>query len=255
MKYYKQIFFLILSGLWLPMTSVAQTAEQVMQQGNDAYCAGNYAEAVRCYENILSSDNVSPELYYNLGNAYYRQEEIGRAILNYERALRLKPNDRDSRENLALANSKTQDQIAVLPQFFLSRWYQQMIQWFSPKGWRTVLLIVLLALSACAVIFVLSRNYNVRKGTLLGLLLLTLLLALTIACNCSAAKAFRNHRTAIVTQPLIVVKSAPEAGSVEKLVLHEGAKVTISEELSGWYRIHLSDGNNGWVETQTVERI
>lgn len=254
MKRIKHLIFFF-SFLTLSMCVMAQSPEQLMQQGNEAYSAGDYESAVEAYEHTLAAGYTSAELYYNLGNSYYRLEELGLAILNYERALRLKPNDRDTRENLNLANSKTQDQIASLPQFFVARWYQQMVQWFTPKGWRIAVLILLALLGACVATFFLSRQYNLRKATLLGTICVTLLMALAIGCSCSAAKAYREHRSAIVVKPLIVVKAAPETNSVDKLMLHEGAKVNTSEEMGGWVRIHLADGNNGWVEQSDIESI
>lgn len=249
------LFILLCLCVLMPHKTMAQTPEQLMHLGNEAYSAGNFDEATEAYENILTLGYSSAELYYNLGNSYYRQEELGLAILNYERALRLKPGDSDIRENLNLANSKTQDQIASLPQFIVTRWYQNMVQWFSPHGWRNIVLILLAMLGGSVATFFLSHQYRLRKVTVVTSIIVALLLSLTIGCSCSSAKDFREHQSAIVIKPLIIVKAAPEAKSVDKLVLHEGTKVETSEEMNGWIRIHLSDGNNGWVEQSDIERI
>ena len=113
---------LILLLLATALNAAAQTPQQLMQRGNDAYAKGDFVAAAQAYNAVLDAGYESADLYYNLGNVYYRQEEYGLSILNYERALRLKPNFRDAKQNLDLADSKTEDQIAALPEIFLAQW-------------------------------------------------------------------------------------------------------------------------------------
>lgn len=250
----KRIFIIIM--LLLPSLLLrAQTPEQLFQQGNEAYKSGQYQEAVEAYTAILQSGQESHELYYNLGNAYFRLEEYGQSILNYERALRLKPNSRDARQNLELAQNHTEDEIAVLPEIFLVQWAHSILNWFSPTGWRIAILVVLLLLAGAVVAFLLLGDYGWRKGCLISSIVLGALLILTIACAIASGVRHNRHNEAVVTEPMIVVKSSPEESSIDKLVLHEGTKVGIDETLGDWHKIHIADGNTGWVTTSSITVI
>lgn len=253
MKNMKKI--LILLTLLCPVCLFAQTPRELIQQGNEAYGKSDFVGAANAYNAILDAGYVSADLYYNLGNAYYRQEEYGLAILNYERALRLKPNFRDARQNLQLANTKTEDEITQLPEIFIVQWARSLTSWFSPMGWRVVLLVLLAVLAALVVVIFLSQEYVWRKRSLIGSIFVVVLLLLALACAIASSVRANQHNQAIVTAPMIVVKSSPESGSVDKLILHEGTKVGIDETLGDWHKIHIADGNTGWVSTDEVTVI
>ena len=246
---------LILLLLATALNAAAQTPLQLMQRGNDAYAKGDFVAAAQAYNAVLDAGYESADLYYNLGNVYYRQEEYGLSILNYERALRLKPNFRDAKQNLDLADSKTEDQIAALPEIFLAQWAHSVVAWFSPTGWRICTLILLALLGTAVVLFLLSRDYAWRKGALIGGIVTLVFLLLCIACTISASVRYNRHNQAIVTAPMAVVKSSPEENSIDKLVLHEGTKVNIEETLGEWHKIQIADGNNGWLQTDEVTII
>ena len=246
---------LILLLLATALNAAAQTPQQLMQRGNDAYAKGDFVAAAQAYNAVLDAGYESADLYYNLGNVYYRQEEYGLSILNYERALRLKPNFRDAKQNLDLADSKTEDQIAALPEIFLAQWAHSVVAWFSPTGWRICTLILLTLLGTAVVLFLLSRDYAWRKGSLIGGIVTLVFLLLCIACTISASVRYNRHNQAIVTAPMAVVKSSPEENSIDKLVLHEGTKVNIEETLGEWHKIQIADGNNGWLQTDEVTII
>lgn len=246
---------LILLLLATALNAAAQTPQQLMQRGNDAYAKGDFVAAAQAYNAVLDAGYESADLYYNLGNVYYRQEEYGLSILNYERALRLKPNFRDAKQNLDLADSKTEDQIAALPEIFLAQWAHSVVAWFSPTGWRICTLILLTLLGTAVVLFLLSRDYAWRKGALIGGIVTLVFLLLCIACTISASVRYNRHNQAIVTAPMAVVKSSPEENSIDKLVLHEGTKVHIEETLGEWHKIQIADGNSGWLQTDEVTII
>ncbi len=250
----KKIAILILLAL-TASTALAQTPQQLMLKGNEAYSHGDYEAAADAYEVILATGLQSAELYYNLGNAYYRQEELGQAILNYERALRLNPHFRDARENLDLCYSKTEDGIESLPQIFLVQWAQAIVNWFSPTGWLVAIIILFALLGALVVIFFVSSDYGWRKRSLFLSILVSLLLLLAVAFTIASHVKFNHHNRAIVTSPMIVVKSSPEAHSIDKMILHEGTPVEIEETLGDWHKIHIANGNTGWVEQDDITII
>ncbi len=246
------VFSLYISILF---AATAQTPQQLMQQGNEAYSKGDYAAAAEAYNAILDTGQHSSDLYYNLGNAYYRQDELGLAILNYERALRINPHFRDARQNLELAYSKTEDQIDTLPQIFLVKWAQSVVAWFSPNGWLVVLLLLTALLGAFVAIFFVSRDYAWRKRSLLIGLLVSLLLLLAVGCTIASHVRYNRHDKAIITSPMIVMKGSPEAHSIDKMILHEGTPVNIDETLGDWHKIHIADGTTGWVESSDITII
>ncbi len=233
----------------------AQSPETLVQQGNDAYNRSHYDTAIAAYNAVLDAGYESATLYYNLGNAYYRQEEYGQSILNYERALRLKPNYRDAKQNLDLVCSKTEDEIAPLPELFIVQWGRSIISWFSPRGWRILLLCLALILGTLLTLFILSNDYRTRRSSLIAGIVILVLIITCSACSVAASIRYNSHNKAIVTSPMVVVKSSPETGSIDKLVLHEGTKVDIQETIGEWHKIHIADGNTGWVEQSEITII
>lgn len=150
------------------LTSFVHLQESTAREADEAYRQGDYATAIEHYEAVLDKQCASAKLYYNLGNAYYRTDQMGLAILNYRRALRLDPSMTDARENLALAESRTVDRIDVLPQFFLVRWVDTLCTRITPTAWRIIWL-VLLALTGAAVVLVrLVASRSLRKGAWQG---------------------------------------------------------------------------------------
>lgn len=249
----KRVFTIII--LFYAATAFAQSPKELFQQGNQAYGKADYQSAIKAYETILNTGYESALVYYNLGNSYYRQDEYGQAILNYERALRLKPHFRDCRQNLALAYSKTEDNIESLPELLFVRAFRALVNAFSITGWGVAILIVLALLGGSLVILFLMQDYSWRKASLISAIVLGILLALTVVCTIASGIQSRRHNQAIVTQPMVIIKGSPDVNSVDKMVVHEGTKVGVDETLDGWHKVSLADGNTGWVEVEEVTVI
>lgn len=228
---------------------------QTAQLADSAYRMADYEQAAALYEEVLASGFASADLYYNLGNTYYRLDRFGLAILNYERALRLSPSMSDARDNLALANSHTVDRIAQLPRLFVVNWYIALITRISPSTWRIVTILFFILVLAAVSVIILSRNIALRKSALAVAITAAVLFLLSLLLMIASTSHFNARAEAIVMEPSVVVKSSPEHQSADKLILHEGTKVTISESLSGWHKITLSDGTTGWCQDSAIERI
>lgn len=229
--------------------------QSTMESAYEAYGQNDYQTAVSLYESVLDAGFHSPELYYNLGNAYYRLNELGKAILNYERALKLRPHDKEAQENLALANSKTTDNIEAIPEFFLNRWMRTIENLLPPQGWRIAILIAFSLAGACWVLFRSAKRYGNRKLYFILGCISTLLLIISSGIGASSQYHSTHSNTAIVTVPAITVKSSPESNSIDKFILHEGAKITIKEEVGEWFLIKIADGNKGWIMNNEIEII
>ena len=241
----------LILGLAVPLPLQAQDAARA----DDLYRTGDYQGAIAQYEAVLSSGLASADLYYNLGNAYYRTDQMGPAVLNYCRALRLRPGMSDARENLALAESRTTDRITVMPRLFLVRWIDALTQSLSPSGWRWVVVILLALLGAAVVTLRLGRTRGLRKAGLVVTLVAAMLWLVALLFTIRATVRYNDHAEAVVMRPAVTVKSSPEQQSADKMVLHEGTRLTVSDSLAGWYKITIADGTSGWCSEADIERI
>ena len=236
-------------------TSAAHLKANVAALADSAYRASDYASAIDLYETVLAEGFASADLYYNLGNAYYRDGQMGRAILNYERALRLKPSMHDARENLALAESHTADRITVLPKLFVVRWVDSLCTHVSPTAWRVVWLVLLALVCLSLIVMRLGNRRSLRKAGLITGVAMLLLLALATWLMLRSTHRYNAHLDAVVTQQSITVKSSPESQSADKFILHEGSRLGINDSLAGWYKITIADGTTGWCQNSDIERI
>lgn len=237
------------------MSLMGEVCGQDGSKGDSLYRTGDYEGAIESYEKIIADGYTSADLHYNLGNSYYRTEQLGLAILNYERALRLEPGMSDARQNLQLANSKTVDRITDLPRFFVVDWYNALITRVTPHTWRILFLLFLALTGVSLVTLFLTHRITFKKIFLLTLLLFALLSLFSLFFLFKSTHYYNSHREAIVIEPSVTVKSSPETESVDKLILHEGTKVTITETLAGWDKITLADGTTGWCQEENLERI
>lgn len=247
--------FLLIIMLCLVSGVSAQTTEQLWNDANTAYIDGRYGEAVRDYEAIRAQGLESAKLYLNLGNAYYKQGMIGKAILDYNRALRLSPSDEDVRYNLAIANAYVQDKIEAVPSFFLKRWIDGLRDSLSSNGWAALSVFFFVLALACGILYLLSEGLTWRKGGFYGALGSLLLL---IFCFSSAARSKRlalHPRSGIVMSSAAPVKSSPDKGSKDIFVLHEGTQVTVRDSLGDYREITIADGNRGWILNSAIEMI
>lgn len=241
--------------LMLGATSSLQAAttgnadcNQLFAQGNAAYDSGDYHQAIEHYAAILDAGQESWQLYYNMGNAYYRLDELGQSILHYERALLLSPHNKAVKDNLLLAQSKTADHIEQLPRNIVAQWFDNLLHITSPRGWRTVCIILMVLLCAAATLFFVANSYKLRKTMfVVGSLLLVLTLFSIVDATISARNVTHNHQ-AVVTAPMVVVKGAPDPSAVEKFVLHEGTELQIKETDENWWLITIADGKEGWID-------
>lgn len=246
---------LLLTALLLPLCMQANAALQWAAAGDDMYRNGDYDSAISCYSMALAEGYASADLYYNLGNAHYRVGSLAPAILNYKRALRLQPSMSDARENLQLAESHTVDRIDRMPQLFIVRWVDTLCTHVPPAAWRIVWLVLLALVALSVVVLRLGATRGLRKAGFIAGLLALLLLALSTWLLLRSTHRYNAHAEAVVMPPAITVKSSPEAGSVDKVILHEGTVVTVTDSLASWYKITLADGTTGWALGTDIERI
>ena len=238
--------------------SAQQTAytDSLWTVGTAAYSDGNWAAAEDAWTDIRALGLESPQLYCNLGDALFKQDDLAHAILNYERALKLDPSYADARHNLAFAQTQLQDKIEAVPDFFLEVWGRKLC-WLLPSDTWALLFLGLLAVTlGCVLLFLLGRRVAARKtGFIAGIVALVLaLLCLDFAFWQRAD--YRKADSAIVTCAVTTVQSAPGRDSAKDLfVLHEGTKVKLLDSVGSWRNIELADGRQGWLESDDLEVI
>jgi len=248
----KIILFL---SLILSFNVFASSKQDILLQANSLYAKGNYTDAAKLYEKVLKTEGVAPELYFNLGNAYYKSNETGRAILNYERALRLYPLYDDARVNLELAQLKVVDSNIQNNSFFIGRWIDNLIKLLNSNQWFFMSFSLFVICLICSFIFVFGPSLSIRKSSFyVGSVLLAISFVVLIFAAVRKDQLI-NHNEAIVMTGVISVKSSPDKSGTDLFQLHEGTKVTVRSTLGKWTEIKLANGNIGWVEQENIEQI
>ena len=227
-------------------------AQDAFDAANAAYADGRYEEAAAMYQTLLD-EQPDATLYYNLGNSRFKQGELAQAILNYERALRLKPNYKDAQYNLAFAQSRITDNI-VEQDFFLSSWARTVRNSLSERTWWSTSIGLFICALIALLLFLLGRELWLRK-TAFHVAWIALLFSLIAGLNAGSLHQRNTLRNeAIITQGVVNVKSSPDRSGTDLFTIHEGTKVTIRETLGEWVNVSVGS-NEGWMKAAHLERI
>lgn len=251
----KRIIILTALLLMSMVGAMAQTSAERWEAGNKAYIEGNYDKAIEEYSAILDGGEYSMKLYYNLANAYFKTGAMGKAILYYNKALRIAPSQEDIRHNLALAEAQTKDRIAVIPEFFLNRWMRIVRNSMSCTAWSVLSLLMLGVMLAFGLLFLLASRIRWRKMGFYGALSAFVLFVATTSFAVSSRNDMLSHNEAIVMGTAISVKSSPDRSATDLFVLHEGTKVKVLTEVDEWVEVVIADGKKGWTLKNNIETI
>ena len=240
-----------LSSFLFPLSSHAVTKAEA----DSAYVRGQYQQAINDYEELLKQ-GASADLYYNLGNAYYRTENIPEAVLNYERALLLSPGDRDIRFNLQIARSKTFDKIVPESEMFFVTWYRSLVSMMSVDGWARTALVALALTIILLLVYLFSEKIWLRKTGFFGGVALLVLFVVANIFAWQQKQELLHRKGAIIFAPAVTVKSTPAANGTDLFILHEGTKVDITDgSMKDWKEIRIADGKEGWIESKHIRVI
>ncbi|MFR9651714.1 MAG: SH3 domain-containing protein [Rikenellaceae bacterium] len=232
-----------------------RSVDKLWDDANTAYVNYDYNEALRMYQEIEGRDLHSAELYFNMGNVYYKRDEIGKALLYYYKALRLDPSDVYIRHNIEFAQNKTTDNIEKLPRLFLAEWNEWIRTRMSSTQWVVVSLSLLALTLGFLLLYLLSDRMMNRRIGFFGLVVAAVLFIYTTNNSIYSRWEMVNHREAVVMNRALSVKSSPNGGATELFIIHEGTKVRVLNSIGGWSEIRIDDGNRGWVEDTTIARI
>lgn len=257
----KRIIYILLL-LAAPFCMAAQdngtttAAAYTKAMGDSAYSAANYEKAIETYEAIIADEGSSLQLYYNLGNAYFRNNMIGKSILNYERALRIDPTDDDTKANLEFAQSRMKDELAEQYEIFFVTWFKAIVNLLGITAWAVLGVVAFVILLLTALVLLFNKNNRIRK---ISLSIAIVSLFVTIFANISAynlSSAMQDNSHAIIMKEEVPLKSTPNNSGTVLIKVHEGRKVRITDDtMSDWKEIGLEDGTVGWVPSSALERI
>lgn len=233
----------------------SQNPDEQIKNAGTLYSEGKFTEAAAIYEEVISNGYMSAELFYNLGNAYFKLNQIPSAILFYEKARKLNPQDEDILFNLNLANSRIIDKIEPLPEFFLKKWWHAFRDMASVDGWATLIIIFFILTLIATGFFILSNNYTLRRISLVTGFVFLLISGISLLVASQKYRADVHSQAAIVFTPTVTVKSSPNEKSVDLFVIHEGTKIFITDSVEEWSEIRIADGNKGWIRTSDFQVI
>ena len=255
----KAAYVMIMFMLAVPSVMTAQEdsfVDSLWNSANNAYVEGLWEDAISGYDMIAGLGLESAALYCNTGNAYFKSGNISKAILNYERALKLDPSYEDARYNLELSNNMIQDRIDPVPDFILKVWAKDLCWLMDSDGWAVAFIIMFALMLAMILLFVLSPSVAGRRtGFFTGIVFL-LLAVMSLSFSLWLKNDYMKADKAIVMRPVSSVKSSPSSEASQDLfVLHEGTKVDILDQVGSWSNIELADGRQGWIRTFDIENI
>lgn len=252
--FFRQIFPSLLLIL-LQLLAFAASPKEQMAKANELAASGKYEDAIKIYENLLMEGQESCVLYFNLGNAYYQQGNLSEAILQYERAKRISPKDSDILQNLKIANQDVKFPVNNLPTLFYVRWWENIVNTFSPTIWAILCLLTLWASFFAFCIFVYRHEPQLKKRSFYSGISLGLLTILFLLFAYSRYEYRYNQPHAIVTLEEVNLQTAPSDDSEVSTSLTEGVKVSVQDQLDEWVKVSLSDGREGWIALKSIEMI
>lgn len=236
--------------------STEKSGKNITKPGGDsAYIKNDYKSAIQIYEALLEKGEAA-EVYYNLGNCYYKTNDIAKSILNYERALLLDPGNTDIRVNLEMARAKTVDKITPIPDIFFVAWIKSLINCLSVDAWAKCGILFFILFLVAVALFFFSKQASLKKGGFIGGIVFLILVVLSNVFASQQKAVLVNRNAAIVLVPSVTVRSTPSESGTSLFILHEGSKVELKDNsMREWKEIRLEDGKVGWVPTSSIEVI
>lgn len=229
--------------------------DSLFLNANKLYQQGDYEPALDGYHAVILSGFESADLYYNMGNAAYRSNSIGHAILYYEKAFKLEPAHEDAIHNLDFVSRYRLDTFDEVPVLFLRIWIKGFIQLFPEQTWSILALIFFMMILIGLLVYLFSRHIVIKKTGFISGLAALVLFVITFSSALSTHRNIINPEAGIILAPSVVVRSSPSESGTELFILHEGTKIEVNEDISGWQNIKVIDGREGWIMAGDFESI
>jgi tetratricopeptide (TPR) repeat protein len=227
----------------------------LIEEANNLYSQADYEQAAAIYQKVIETGFESSELYYNLGNTYFKLDNMPRAILYYEKARKLAPGDRDVLFNLNIANNRIVDKIETVPEVFYVRWWNNLVYAFSLDAWGWISLAAFGLAVLMLLVFLLSNIVWIKKTSFWGGIIFLILFGFSFLFAQQKHTTFSSDHQAIVFTPTVTIKSSPTQSSIDLFVIHEGTKVQITDHVGEWYEIEIANGSVGWLKEEDIRKI
>ncbi len=251
----KIIFLFFLLHITALAISNPNQALTLYKQGNLQYQKMDYNGAIKTYENILSKGLSSSQVYFNLGNSYFKSGNVPKAILNYERAIKINPDDEDIKFNLKIASLKIIDRIDNVPEVFYKRWYNHIVEIMPSNSWSATFIISLWIMFIAAAIYMVGKTTKLKKLSFIFTTLFFLISIFTYTTAASSKKMYHDDQQGVIMTSSVYVKSSPDEKGNDLFILHEGTKVDIIENFENWNKIKIANGSIGWIKLNDLEKI
>lgn len=247
-------FFFVIACCFLCLLAKADTPANAFVLGNEAYKTGEFENALGHY--LMAAQEVKGfAIEYNLGNTYYRLNRFPESILHYEKALKYKPANKDALHNLALANARIPDKVNKIPTRKLELWWSNFMYAPGPDGWAKISIGLSIGVVLLLLVFYISHSRILRRISFYVAIVVFIAMGLSIFFAGQAQKRWVTSTAGIVFAKKVDVKSEPLDGATTIFAVHEGTKVFIRAKEDKWYKIELSDGKEGWIQSDDVEEI
>lgn len=249
----------------LAFQALSTLALSNVELGDSAYAKSAYTEALDHYNTALQKEGSSSNLYYNIGNTYYRLGDLGHAVINYERALNVDPSNADARTNLEFVKTKIQDKPED-DSTFLSNVHRKIVAMHSPDAWAWIAFALFVVVIGAIAVYLFTTNINVRKAGFFGSIIVAFVFIYVLSIAKTSADAVNDHEQAVVVVPTTNLRSMPQTAQskTDKVVpIHEGTKLIIVDSLATpddpatmmWYDVKINNTTRAWVSSADVERI
>lgn len=230
-------------------------AQSGFEKGNVLYQKGQYEQAIQAYESVLDSHQQSVELYFNLGNCYYKLNKVAPSIYNYEKALVLAPEDVDITNNLKFAQKLTIDEVKEVPKVGFAKLLHDFTGMYHYNTWAWISIVFGLMFLGFFIGYYFSLAAVLKRIFFFGMFVWVLFLLVSVGAAIFERNHFVTDRPAIVFAEVTEVKSEPQKASPATFILHEGTKVFVKEILGKWKKIELTDGTEGWIESGAIREV
>mgnify|MGYP001159974192 CR=1 FL=1 len=251
MKKILLLIYLISSGFLFSQSE----NEEYFNLGIELYNNGNYNEAIIKFKEIIEKGEHSENLYFNLGNAYYKVNDIPNSIFYYEKALKLNPKNKDVLNNLAFSKNMLIDNIENLPQNQVSEFLNSISETLNVNQWLTLGITFLYLFLITFILYFFSTKSALKKNYFIAFSILFFLFFSSVFVGLNKFEKQKSDIEAIIFENKIDFRTEPNYRSEILFNLHEGTKVVIKEELNDWALVEIADGNKGWIELQSIKKI
>lgn len=253
----KIIFLVFITILTISTKSIfcQNNYQTIIDSANIYYSDAKYEKAINLYNSVVDKGFESAKLYYNIGNAYFKSDDIANAILYFEKAKKLKPNDEDINFNLEVANSRISDNIEEIPELIFIKWWRSIKNLYYVDTWAKISIFSISFFFLLALVYFMSKKNFLRKFSFFSGIILIILFAISLNISIKKYKSTINQNEGIIFTPSITVKSSPNKNSVDLFVVHEGTKIKLIDKLGEWVEIKIANGSVGWVKKNNLKMI